>query len=119
MCREDGRIVVGGMRYRSDTKEENMFDDSTSHEVIAQGLREFLRKSFPELQKEEYTIENDWTGIMGFTKGDYICSCTYHNLMTYMYNLDHQPLVGEISRNEYIAAGFTGHGCLDALVSPR
>lgn len=89
--RPDGRIVLGGMRTRSDSLEIDVEDDSTVHPAVSQGLREFLPKHFPTLQK--IPVEQEWTGIMGWSP-------------------DLNPLVGPVPRRpgEYIAAGYSGHG---------
>lgn len=63
--RADGRIIVGGNRWRSPTMEENTTDDSEVNPVISQGLLDYLLESFPELHKERVEIEYQWTGIMG------------------------------------------------------
>jgi len=100
--RDDGRIVMGGMRWRSKTKEEGIIDDSTVNPIISSALMEFLQDMLA-IPKEELQIEQEWTGIMGFT-------------------LDERPLIGILPRNkfdpsyklpqinEYIAAGFHGEG---------
>lgn len=89
--RSDGRIVLGGMRPKSATQEWGVEDDSTIHPEISKGLREFLPQHFPALKG--ITIEQEWTGIMGWTP-------------------DLNPMVGPLPNrpNEYIAAGYSGHG---------
>lgn len=89
--RPDGRIVLGGMRWRSATMEENMDDDSQVEPAVSAGLRAFLPQHFPALQGVQ--IEQEWTGIMGFSP-------------------DANPLIGPLPDRpgEWIAAGFTGHG---------
>ena len=89
--RPDSRIVLGGMRWKSPTYEEDIIDDSQLEMQVSKGLREFLPKHFPALKPIK--IEQEWTGIMGFTP-------------------DHNPLIGALPDrpNEWIAAGFTGHG---------
>jgi len=89
--RPDGRIVLGGMRWKSPTQEMNNDDDASLNPQVSAGLREFLPGHFPALRNVE--IEGEWTGIMGFTP-------------------DFNPLVGPLPNRpgEYIAAGFSGHG---------
>jgi glycine/D-amino acid oxidase-like deaminating enzyme len=89
--RPDLRIVLGGMRWKSPTYEENINDDTQVESHVSKGLREFLPKHFSALKQVQ--IEQEWTGIMGFSP-------------------DHNPLIGELPDrpNEWIAAGFTGHG---------
>ncbi len=91
MQRPDGRIVLGGMRWKSPTMEENIDDDSEINLSISVGLRNFLPEHFPALKN--VSIEHEWTGIMGFS-------------------LDANPLIGPLPDRpgEFIAAGFTGHG---------
>jgi glycine/D-amino acid oxidase-like deaminating enzyme len=89
--RPDRRIVLGGMRWRSPTMEENIDDDSEVNPFVSRGLRSFLPSHFPALQTIQ--IEQEWTGIMGFSP-------------------DGNPLIGSLPHRpgEWIAAGFTGHG---------
>ncbi|QZZ19989.1 FAD-binding oxidoreductase [Leptothermofonsia sichuanensis E412] len=89
--RPDGRIVLGGMRWRSPTMEENIDDDSEVNSFVSRGLRSFLPTHFPDLNFIQ--IEQEWTGIMGFSP-------------------DGNPLIGPLPNRpgEWIAAGFTGHG---------
>ncbi|PRP88139.1 putative oxidoreductase [Planoprotostelium fungivorum] len=93
--RSDGRIIVGGMRRASPTGEVGITDDSSIQPQVSEALRRYLRESFPSLDEEGgYVIEQEWTGIMGFTS-------------------DYMPLVGTLSGTDgkqMITAGFTGHG---------
>lgn len=89
--RPDGRIVLGGMRWRSPMQEVNNDDDGSLDPNVSAGLRKFLPSHFPALRGIE--VEQEWTGIMGYTP-------------------DFNPLVGPLPNRpgEYIAAGFSGHG---------
>ncbi len=89
--RPDGRIVLGGMRWRSPTLEVNCDDDGSLNPEVSAGLRGFLPRYFPALR--EVQVEQEWAGIMAFTP-------------------DYNPLVGRLPErpNEYIAAGYSGHG---------
>lgn len=89
--RLDGRIIFGGMRRRSPTRESGVEDDTTLEPNVSQGLRSFLREAFEPLR--EAKIDYEWTGIMGYTPDD-------------------NPLIGKVPGrpDEYIAAGYTGHG---------
>jgi glycine/D-amino acid oxidase-like deaminating enzyme len=89
--REDGRIVLGGMRYLAPNSDINNADDSTLHPDVSQGLRTYLQRQFPDLQDIE--VDEEWAGIMGWTP-------------------DRLALVGKIPnrKDEFICAGFSGHG---------
>jgi glycine/D-amino acid oxidase-like deaminating enzyme len=89
--RPDGRIVLGGMRWITPTREEGTDDDTVIEPAVSQRLRAFLPAHFPALANVR--VEHEWTGIMGFTP-------------------DRAPLVGPLpgSPGEYLAAGFHGHG---------
>jgi len=89
--RKDGRIVFGGMRWRSPTQEKETIDDTETSSIVGDALHEFLIETFPELSKENLRVEYNWTGIMGYT-------------------IDSNPLIGPLSDNEFVAAGYTGHG---------
>jgi gamma-glutamylputrescine oxidase len=84
----DNRIIMGGFRWKSSTREVGTFDDSVLHKDISFALREFLGK-FEGLERVK--IDYEWTGIMGFTK-------------------DGRPLIGKLKENEFIISGMNGHG---------
>lgn len=98
--RRDGRIILGGMRWKSPTQELGIEDDATVEPVVGEGLRSFLRETFPPLR--EVAIDYEWTGIMGFTA-------------------DENPLIGELPGRpgEYISAGYTGHGMAIAIAAGK
>ncbi|HEY9877417.1 MAG TPA: FAD-binding oxidoreductase [Leptolyngbyaceae cyanobacterium] len=98
--RPDGRVVLGGMRRCSPTKEMGIEDDTTLEPMVSQGLRRFLRDAFEPLR--EARIEYEWTGIMGYTPDD-------------------NPLIGEVPGRprEYLAAGYTGHGMSVAFLAGK
>ena len=89
--RVDGRIIFGGMRWRSPSQEVGVEDDTMIEPNVSRSLRAFLSDNFEALS--DIAIEYEWTGIMGFTP-------------------DENPLIGELPHRsgEYIAAGFTGQG---------
>ncbi len=89
--RQDGRLILGGMRRQSPTHEIGIEDHNTIEPNVSRGLRQFLREAFQAL--ENTRIDYEWTGIMAYTP-------------------DENPLVGELPDRpgEYIAAGYTGHG---------
>ncbi|MBW4462136.1 MAG: FAD-binding oxidoreductase [Nodosilinea sp. WJT8-NPBG4] len=98
--RQDGRIIFGGMRWKSPTKEIGIEDDSTLEPLVGEGLKAFLRDTFISLR--DVAIEYEWTGIMGFTA-------------------DENPLIGELPNRpgEYISAGYTGHGMPVAIAAGK
>ncbi|MBD0269485.1 MAG: FAD-binding oxidoreductase [Cyanobacteria bacterium Co-bin8] len=89
--RPDGRIVFGGMRWRSPTREIGTEDATVVEPNVSKGLRGFLCEAFAPLRDAK--IEYEWTGIMGYTP-------------------DENPLIGELpgQPGEFLAAGYTGHG---------
>lgn len=91
MQRPDGRIVLGGMRWKTPSMEVNNDDDTTMVPAVSAALRGFLPEHFSDLRG--VPVQQEWIGVMGFSK-------------------DRNPLVGPLPDRpgEYIAAGFTGHG---------
>lgn len=94
--KDDKRIIFGGMRWRAETvgKEVGVSDDSVLDEHVSDGLRSELTDLFPGLKQETgYKIEQEWSGIMGFSS-------------------DTWPLIGKASDkdDEWIAAGYSGNG---------
>lgn len=93
-CRPNGDVIMGGMRDIVPNKQEHEDDDSSLNMTVSQALREFVRDTL-----KVPDIEREWVGVMGFTR-------------------DRLPLVGDLryvlgpmqGKNQYIAAGFTGHG---------
>ena len=87
----DGRIVLGGMRWRSADMGRDCDDDTQLDAETAAGLRAFLPAHFSRLAA--LAVEYEWSGVMCYTP-------------------DGQPLVGALPGRpgEYIAAGYTGHG---------
>ncbi|KII83380.1 hypothetical protein PLICRDRAFT_47270 [Plicaturopsis crispa FD-325 SS-3] len=98
---ESGPLIIlgGGREVASPEYEFGVADDSTVNEKVGKALRSVLPGVFGGASSE-WKTEQEWTGIMGFTKlGD--------------------PFVGPVldaSGNEapyegqFIAAGYTGHG---------
>jgi gamma-glutamylputrescine oxidase len=89
--RQDGRLVLGGMRRQAPGHEIGIEDETTIEPNVSQGLRQFLKDAFGSLI--DVPIDYEWTGIMAYTP-------------------DENPLIGRLSHRpgEYIAAGYTGHG---------
>ncbi|KAH9276037.1 hypothetical protein BASA83_001310 [Batrachochytrium salamandrivorans] len=114
--REDGRIVLGGMRYLVKGLEVGNSDDGNLDKTVSVALDSYMSSHFPEVhpmatgsadpadtaaihQKDKVHIQEEWAGIMGFTS-------------------DHMPLVGPIPdrSGEFICAGFSGHGIARAFL---
>lgn len=92
--RPNGDIIMGGMRDIVPSKQEYEDDDSTMNLTVSQGLRKFMREivHVPSVDKE-------WVGVMGFSR----------DRLPIVGNL--KPVLGDKEgSNQYIAAGFTGHG---------
>jgi glycine/D-amino acid oxidase-like deaminating enzyme len=93
MQRPDGRILLGGMRDISPTKEENSTNEEDFNNDISLRMRSYLALHFQDLQNVE--VEREWIGILGFTPD--------RNPLV-------GPLMGEAYKNQYIACGYSGHG---------
>ncbi|KAJ7648596.1 hypothetical protein DFH06DRAFT_1300363 [Mycena polygramma] len=94
--------------------EKPLADDSTLNDAAGRTLRKFLPAVFPRKFAEDAQPEEEWTGIMAFTKL-------------------HDPFVGPVVdksapdggkfAGQYIAAGYSGHGmprafsCADIVAS--
>ncbi|KAI8892982.1 FAD dependent oxidoreductase [Globomyces pollinis-pini] len=90
--REDGRIVMGGLRFLATNADVGNADDASLSPKISNALATYLQSQFPEISSQ-VEIEEEWSGIMGWSQ-------------------DRLPYVGELPdrQNEYICAGFSGHG---------
>ncbi|CAE7213103.1 unnamed protein product [Rhizoctonia solani] len=60
-------IILGGSRKSLPQRGHNVTDDSIVDPIVAQSLRDFLPKVYPEGFTEN-NVEMEWTGIMGFTR---------------------------------------------------
>ena len=55
---EDKRIVVGGMRWKTESKEEHTYDDSVVNPVISTAsVKGFKLDTFPQLKPNDFTID--------------------------------------------------------------
>ncbi|KAJ3349686.1 hypothetical protein HDU91_006359 [Kappamyces sp. JEL0680] len=99
--REDGRIILGGMRNLVSGLEVGESDESVTVPRISQALQEYLPQQFPDLQGR-VEIDSSWVGIMGFTQ-------------------DKLPMVGAVPGrpNEFMSLGFSGHGMPRCFLSSR
>lgn len=84
---EGRRILIGGGRNKDFTTEESL--EFVSNPMIIEYLQQFLSKILPD--EIFYTIEQSWTGIMGFSK-------------------DKLPIVKEVSANEFVGFACNGMG---------
>ncbi|TPX32968.1 hypothetical protein SmJEL517_g03993 [Synchytrium microbalum] len=93
--RRDNVVVLGGGReVTAPNFEIGKTDDNEINEKISKRLRAFLRDrlSGPEPCIEEWTVLNEWTGIMGYTE-------------------DALPWVGPLGEEgQFVSVGFHGHG---------
>lgn len=102
------------MRNLSPTQEYNSDDPSFLDPVVSKALREFLPKHFESAingargeghgGEARVNVEAEWVGVMGFTP-------------------DRCPLVGPLDAlcrpNEYVLAGYTGHGMPVAFLAGK
>lgn len=86
--------MIGGLRQSVPNGELNVVDDSTVNPEISKHLRNFARETFNITSPP---VE-EWTGIMGFSPN---------------------PLVGPLSQNTYVCAGFDGHGMSRIFLSAK
>lgn len=84
---EGRKILIGGGRNKDFTTEESL--EFVSNPLIIEYLQQFLSKILPS--EISYTIEQSWTGIMGFSK-------------------DKLPIVKEVSPNEFVGFACNGMG---------
>jgi len=102
--RKDGRIIFGGMRWKS--KEVNIIDDTTINYDISISLREYLIEIF-KLSNDSFTVDWEWTGIMGFTPDMF-------PLIGPLFDYKNRELTTfhntKLKCGQYIAAGYSGHG---------
>jgi len=86
---EDNRLMIGGWRNNSPTKELGTYSLATN-EYISQGLKEFVAKHYDISETIDW--EYVWTGIMGAS-------------------LTSLPFVGPTNSDRvFMCGGYTGHG---------
>ncbi|KAI9016734.1 FAD dependent oxidoreductase [Hyaloraphidium curvatum] len=99
--RADGRVLIGGCRHIVPGMEAGVTSDrEADHEpAVAPALSSYLR-TLPEMEAAEFDFS--WSGILGFTP-------------------DYFPLVGAVpgKKNQWIAAGYSGHGMPRAFLAGR
>lgn len=118
--REDGRIVLGGMRWVTPTKERDTLDDSICVREISEKLHEFLEENFPSLQEDKgqgvgegkipFRVEHEWTGIMAYSKD----GAPLVGPLTPL-----APLEGGVRAGQYIGAGYTGNGMANCFAAGK
>jgi glycine/D-amino acid oxidase-like deaminating enzyme len=95
-------IIIGGGR-EAGVPELYVDDDSETHPLVGQALREFLPFVFEGKYDPDSEPEMEWTGITGYTKmGDPFVGPVAD---LFVANPD-----GDLYKKQYIAAGYTGHG---------
>ncbi|KAJ7181110.1 FAD dependent oxidoreductase [Mycena filopes] len=94
-------IILGGGREDDPDFEFYQADDSALNPVVGMSLRKFLPNVFPGKFAKDKEPEQEWTGIMAFTK---------------LHDPFVGPVVNESDSNrgqfegQYISAGYSGHG---------
>jgi glycine/D-amino acid oxidase-like deaminating enzyme len=89
----DGRIMLGGCRWRSLATEHNNQNDSEINELITEEHARYFSQWHPgiTLKNLKVEIEQEWTGIMAFT-------------------CDHLPLIGPLpdDNKQFLLCGYNG-----------
>lgn len=94
--RADGSIIVGGAasKFKSSTDQwYNNVDDSVLIEAAKDYYSGYMQRSFNGWENTGASIQKIWTGVMG-------------------YSYDSNPHIGQVPdrENQFIIAGFNGHG---------
>lgn len=113
--RPDGSIVVGGARnkYYSDLNSwYNNVDDANLIEQAKDHFDGYMQKHFHGWEDSGAKTSKVWTGseFCNPCSSRSVCMLTRYLVMG--YTADRQPHIGKIPQreNQYILAGFTGHG---------
>ena len=91
-----GRLLLGGQRSDVRGQQLGIIDDGEISPSVYEKLRSFMCQYLPVLDQNDVKLSHTWSGIMCQTP-------------------DGLPLVGQISPNAYIAAGFNGYGFAHAV----
>lgn len=96
IARVDGSIIVGGAKSTMSKDKSVWYDNSDDSELIEPAqdyFDEYMQRRFLGWEDSRAYVDKVWTGIMGYTS-------------------DLQPHVGPVPKrpNQYILAGFNGHG---------
>ena len=89
----NGRIIIGGCRWRSPNTEVDNRNDSELNELIRQEHATYFSRWYPDIVTKNQSVEIDqeWTGIMGFT-------------------IDHLPIIGPLpdDKKQFLICGYNG-----------
>jgi len=55
--RLDKRLIIGGMRWKSPTKESGEASDAVVSSVVGKALREFAETTFPAIKNEHWKVD--------------------------------------------------------------
>lgn len=128
-------VHAGGMRDKTPTLEVNSADTTTLNPDVSAALREYLPRHFPQLRAHcvdntgsvtaastsagdapsSISVESEWIGIMGFTPDRNPLVGPLHSRAPVAAD---SPGVPHVS-NEFIAAGYTGHGMPVAFLAGK
>ncbi|KAI9052251.1 hypothetical protein LZ554_003608 [Drepanopeziza brunnea f. sp. 'monogermtubi'] len=104
--RTDGSIIVGGARhtFSEDLSQwYNVTDDATLIEPAVEYFRnDMMQKTYRGWKDSGAQLDRAWTGIMGYTS----------DLMPHIGAIPNKP-------NQYVCAGFNGHGMPLILLSTK
>ncbi|PYI15273.1 FAD dependent oxidoreductase [Aspergillus violaceofuscus CBS 115571] len=105
ISRPDGSIIVGGAQYTfKDAREQwyNVVDDGTLIEPTEHYYDDYMQRTFRGWEGSGAYVKEIWTGIMG-------------------YSYDSHPHIGQVPEkpDQYICAGFNGHGMPVVLLSAK
>ncbi|KAH9213629.1 FAD dependent oxidoreductase [Leptodontidium sp. 2 PMI_412] len=103
--RMDGSIILGGARGVYYPTLENWYNTTDDSELIESAKTYFdgyMQRNFRGWEDSGATVNKIWTGIMG-------------------YSTDSLPHIGDVpgKPNQFILAGFTGHGMPQIFLSAR
>lgn len=97
-----GRVVIGGFRDFEKGFGVNKSNDSEVCLEVIEEMKSFLKENFEYFHENGVQVELAWTGIIG-------------------WSFDDTPWVGKLpyKNNEYIIAGFCGHGMTQTFMAGK
>ncbi|KAL5119246.1 hypothetical protein ACEQ8H_002733 [Pleosporales sp. CAS-2024a] len=103
--RPDGSIVIGGAKrdfYKNLDQWYNVADDSKLIQGAQSYFDGYMQRNFKDWEGSDVHTDQTWTGIMGYSNDEF-------------------PYVGPVPQrpNQYICAGFTGHGMPQIFLSAK